>query len=386
MQKLILIFILLFSNCDMFQTTGFQNANKNPSRISLKITPRLGSFFPAFQKLEYPENEINPLFANLRAESNSICKMLYKQETFNLKKVKSYTNLGFIGPVEEKIYDDTVKRIIAGCWNFYQMNDIKPERDFEHLKFILPDKKKNCFSVGFMQPYIMHSILDCETLTMLDMDWKILDGHSQILEGFKNNKFETETSGLKFIESLKLNWIVGKKFQAEPIVNIDDLCKDNNKLCINYLLNFQKKFNNLKEINLNLSTIHEANIKPQNGHISIIFVSNAFENYYTKPRNFEYMIQYLNSSLLENDSVYFIYHVGGRPSYGIYQIQKKNNQLEYSTICKDEYRYTPPKEDVEIYQIYFDYIKGMKKSKKACSSIQFTQNISEDKKIKNFQK
>lgn len=374
MQKIVFFFIFFGIGCNLSNLNGPSQVEKilpNSPLIRLVITPRLGSYFPIFQKLEYTNEEIPPIWETMQPESDQVCKMLYHQAKFDKKFVDNHTKLGFTGPVKEKIYLDTVRRIIAGCWNFYQMNDIKPEKDFEHIAKLYPDKKKDCYSVGFMQPYIMHTILGCNKLTMLDMDWRIMYGHSQILKGFQENKFQNETTARDFLKTLKLGWIVGPKFQANPSVSLDDLCLPfTKKECLSRLLEFQKKFTKLEKIHLYLSTIHEANLKPEEGSMSVVFLSNAFEDYYTKSKDFQHMMSYLKTNLNEGEQVNFIYHVGGRANYGIYETKKVAEKLEVNTVCKDQYYFYPIADGREKYIIHFDRLKENKPAKQTCTNVQ----------------
>ncbi len=382
MQKILYFFIFLLFSCN-FSTSPTTSHLKDPEissphslpLIQMLISPRLGSYFPTFEKLLYTDTDILPLLDSMQEKSDKVCKMLYSQTKFDKQYVENYTKLGFTGPVKEKIYLDTVKRIIAGCWNFYQMNDLKPEKDFEHIANLYPDTKKDCYSVGFMQPYIMHNIIGCNKLTMLDMDWRILHGHSQILKGFQEQQFANETSAQEFLKTLRLGWIVGTKFHPNPSVSLDDLCLPfSKKDCLNHLVNFQKKFQSIQKINLYLSTIHEANLRPEKDSMSIVFLSNAFEDYYTKHREFNIMMDYLKTNLEENEKVSFIYHVGGRYNYGIYETKKKSDKLEVSAICKDQYYFFPITEGREKYTIHFDRLKDLKPAKQTCTNVQVSAN------------
>jgi hypothetical protein len=382
MQKFNYFFVFLILGCNLsyapttphLKDSDIPNPQTIP-QIQMLISPRLGSYFPNFEKLQYTNSEILPLLDSMQEKSDKVCKMLYNQAKFDKQYVESYTKLGFTGPVKEKFYLNTVKRIIAGCWNFYQMNDLKPEKDFEHIKNLYSDKIKDCYSVGFMQPYIMHNTIGCNKLTMLDMDWRILHGHSQILKGFQENQFSDETTAQEFLKTLRLGWIVGTKFHSNPSVSIDDLCLPlSKKDCLNHLVSFQKKFKSIQKIHLYLSTIHEANLRPEKGSMSIVFLSNAFEDYYTKHREFNIMMDYLKTNLEESETVSFIYHVGGRHNYGIYETKKKSEKLEVSAICKDQYYFFPITEGREKYTIHFDRLKELKPAKQTCTNVQVSAN------------
>lgn len=332
-------------------------------------------YFPVLEK-DYFNEEVFTALESIRDISNETCEMIYSMKPYSKEKIKVYTNIELGSPITSKFYLHTFRRLIAGCWNFFQMNDISPDKDFEYVKNLYPNAKFDCYSVGFLQPYIMHSKLDCENLYLLDIDLRIIEGHSQLLKWFHENKMQTEQDILNNIKELNIGWIAQyKTFNAKTSVNLQSLCPKNYEMCLKELLNFQKKYNQLKKISLYASAIHEANLFPQDSKISIVYLSNAFEDYYTKKKEFDFLIKRLEEELKPNQKVVFIYHNGGRHLFGVYEVTKLETDLDISTICRDKYLFYPEEEERTYYNIHFDRLKNLKTSGKYCSPNQIQSQL-----------
>jgi len=357
--------------------------NRKPS-LKLYASEKMRNYFPILSK-DYEGQEVFEGLSSIREIGDLTCEMIYSMRKYDKDEIKKFTNIELGSPITSKFYLHTFRRMIAGCWNFYQMNDISPDKDFEYLKKQYPNQKFNCYSVGFLQPYIMHSILDCDTLTLLDIDIRIIEAHAQLVKFFHEGKMATPEEVKKNLESLKISWIAQyRNFQAQTPVNIRVLCPRNMEMCLEKLVIFQEKYNHLKELNLYASAIHEANLIPKKDHISVVFVSNAFEDYYTRRKEFDYLMKNLEQNLEVGQKVIFIYHNGGRHLFGVYEVMKKldeDESLEVTVLCRDKYLFYPEEEDRTYYNIHFDRLRGLKTTEKYCSSQQAISQIT--KKTEN---
>lgn len=336
-------------------------------KLELIASEKMQMYFPILEKT-YLEEEVFSALDSIRDISNETCEMIYSMRPYDKERIKAYTNIELGSPLTSKFYLHTFRRIIAGCWNFFQMNDISPNKDFEYVKNLYPNAKFDCYSVGFLQPYIMHSKLGCENLYLLDIDLRIIEGHAQLLKFFHENKMQNEEEVLNNIKQLNVGWIAQYKiFNAKTNVTLNSLCPKNYEMCLQELLNFQKKYTQLKKVSLYASALHEANLLPENSKISVVYLSNAFEDYYTKKKEFDFMMKRLEEELKENQKIVFIYHNGGRHLFGVYEVTKVNNELEISSSCRDRYLFYPEEEERTYYNIHFDRLKNLKASGKYCS-------------------
>jgi hypothetical protein len=369
-----LLTLWFFSNC--VQGPGMEAVPaggiglKNPD-ISLNASERMRTYFEFLQK-DYIGPEVFEVLSALREPGNQTCEMIYSRMPYEKEEIKKFTNIELGSPIKTKFYLRTLRRIIAGCWNFFQMNDISPDKDFEYIKNQYPNAKFNCYSVGFMQPYIMHSILDCETLSLLDIDIRILEGHAQLVKGFHEGKLQTKEEIKEYLQGLKLGWIAQHRpFQSETPVNLQVFCPRDPEMCLENLVTFQRKYKSLKKLNFYASALHEANMVPEQEKVSVVFLSNAFEDYYTKRKEFDSLMERLESELGIGQKIVFINHNGGRHLFGVYEVERKEDTgLQVNAICRDRYLFYPEEEGRTYYNIHLDRWKGLKVSGKSCSTRQ----------------
>ncbi len=336
-------------------------------KLELIASDKMRLYFPVLEK-DYSEQEVFSALESIRDISNETCQMIYSMVPYDKEKIKTYTNIELGSPITSKFYLHTFRRIIVGCWNFFQMNDVSPDKDFEYIKNLYPNARFDCYSVGFLQPYIMHSKLNCENLYLLDIDLRIIEGHAQLLKFFHEDKMQTEEDVLNNFKELNIGWIAQyKTFNAKTNISLQSLCPKNYEMCLQELLNFQRKYTKLKKITLYASALHEANLFPEDSKISVVYLSNALEDYYTKKKEFDFMMKRLEEELQTNQKILFIYHNGGRHLFGVYEVTKLENELDITSSCRDRYLFYPEEEERTYYNIHFDRLKNLKTSGKYCS-------------------
>jgi hypothetical protein len=360
MQQIVfcLIFLLSFF-CYKCQTTK-ENLPKNRVPIFFQVSNEHKAFFVDLAKNDYSENEITEIFQKRKELARTVCEMIYGQKKYSKEIVTQFITPESFTKDPFKTWGHPVPKLIAGCWNFFKLNDVHPNRDFALLKKIYPNEAKDCFTVGFMQAYLMHNTLGCKNLVMLDFDWKILEGHKQILDIFHNKGFDSEDKILPSLSLLKLGWIArfdGKPMEAETKTDLNSLCfAEHHPMCKLILLDFQKNFLNLDSIILRLSALHDSNFKMNTNHTKVIYLSNAIDDIYTNRQQFDHMITETANALLPNQKAIFVHHAAGRSLFGIYELNKVSDKPEIKTVCKDKYLTTPVESITSEYRTHFEKV------------------------------
>jgi len=315
------------------------------------------------EKETYTEEEIPLILDRFRNASSEVCKMVHKKIKYNSEKVYQYINKDSFSAPPFKTWDTPLPKLIAGCWNFFKLNDIRPDIDFKLVSKLYPAHKKECFSVGFMQPYIMHAVLGCEKVVMLDIDWRIMDGHYQLLTQFKNKAMTDKSMIDASIPKLKIGWIArfdNKPMEESVVPAMDHICfKHRQKECYEYLSTFQNTFSLVKEFELQVSHLHGSKFNFIKERMPVIFLSNAIEDLYTSRDQFMELMDRTANALPAGSSALFIHHTAGRPQFGIYELVKKVDSFEILTICKDPYMSSPVGEAYP-YRTHFEKITKTK--------------------------
>jgi hypothetical protein len=183
-----------------------------------------------------------------------------------------------------------IPKLIVGCWNFFRLNDVRPNLDFTLAKKYYPTEKKDCYTVGFLQAYLMHSILGCNSITMIDIDWRILEAHYHLTQLYQSKKMLSEPSLLEGLKTLTVNWVA--KFNNQPMekitkASLDTFCfYEHHKMCKENLLKFQEDFFKLDSIFLRLSALHNFSYKNKEPNTKVIYLSNAIDDLYTNKSQF----------------------------------------------------------------------------------------------------
>lgn len=290
----------------------------------------------------YDENSAKQLFMKMEKKSEDVCNILYKNKKYDLETLRSYIREFSLKKKEnEKWYDRLIPSLYAGCFNFFQMNDIKVKKTFLNVSEKISGKK-DCYSVGFMQPYIMHSILNCSTLTMLDMNWKILFGHLEMYHLLRNEGIRMSEEGKidpDTISTIPVSWtaVFGPKPRPREVnVNIHSFCSQGDlEDCSESLIAYQNMLNQLDRIELQLSTLTYSDIRVKTENTVVVYLSNAIDPEYTTFSQFKIFLDRLSKNLYPNQKAYLIYQAGGMSLSAIYLIEKHVDETVLSTVCRD---------------------------------------------------
>ncbi|MCB1178816.1 MAG: hypothetical protein KDK36_14620 [Leptospiraceae bacterium] len=359
------IFILLFIfGCSLPETKKDIGELLN---VSLLVSGVHQNYYVDISNSFIPQEELNILFPLMKEHSDPVCEKVWGQKSHNIEVVHQFLNKDIFGKKPFDSWHHPLPKLIAGCWNFYKMNDKDPDHDFKLAESFYPEVKKDCFSVGFMQPYFMSNILGCERITVVDIDWRIHYGHFQLLNLFKQKAFLNSEMVEDSISLMDIGWVAfDNKIKSKVPSNIGLYCKTFHKeLCENTLLGFQNSIQKEKEFRLMLSSLHEANYKKLENTISVIYFSNALEALYTSKEEFNKIYNSISDSLKNSEKAVLIFHAGGRTAFGIYEMEKIGDKSELKTICKDKYTATAQGNTEITYKTYLDY-KSSTKNPASC--------------------
>ncbi len=359
----------------VFCKTATENKTKETIPVFFQVSEEHQNYFLDLPKNTFDEKEMEKLFLDRSEISNEVCEMVYGKKSYDKKKVYSFIRETSFSKPPFQSWGHPLPKLISGCWNFFRLNDVKPNLDFELIKKIYPTEKKDCYSVGFLQIYLMHSILGCNTVTMIDIDWRILEAHSKLIQLYQKKKLDIEENLLAALKTLKVNWVArfdNKPMEKEIQANLDTFCYYlHHELCKTQLLKFQKDFLNLETIYLQLSSLHDFSYKQKSPNTKIIYLSNAIDDLYTSKDQFKKMIQSIYDNLVPKQKVIFIHHSAGWSFFGVYEMVKLESAPNLRTVCKDVYKTTPAAgiDSAVPYITHFERWDGIEKAKVTCESL-----------------
>lgn len=360
----------------------FIDPGANPSTIELLVSGQHRADFAVFtdnpgteKNADSPAQaplilqdaaEIDAIFQTLERQSDAYCNALFTQNKFQDRDLELISGIRRSQYVRHR-HPDSLYSLRAGCRNFYEMNDFRPDRDFALVRAAYPGARFDCYSVGLLQPYIMQQILGCRRLTFIDINWRILNFHREIMQRTRSGAFtrpESVDHDLKGIE-LKFPALHTQPTRIRPAA-VNHLCRPiQHKFCRKVLPDFQSEFQRLPPARLrfNLSTLHEgsylshASLATDDNEndsaggegagarpvVRVIYLSNAIEESYTSRSEFLQLLRNLSdranaASGDEEVTDVLIHHVGGWKLFGVYELRHyPGRETQLRTVCKDAY-------------------------------------------------
>jgi len=316
--------------------------------MHLVVSPKFREIFPHLQA-SYQQSAMQALFADMSKRSDRVCRLLHDKIPGRFEVFKTFSP-----ELWTPKFNALLSEIIAGCYNFFTMNDLAANLALEKVAGYFPGKK-DCYAVGFVQIYMMHSILNCNKLGMIDVDWRILHLQQQALAQFAEGK------PLNF-KNLDVRWSANfgdneKIRPRESGLTADSFCYHQNRpACRVAFQKFQQLFGGIRQIEMQLSFLHDIRLQPLS-ETSVVYVSNAVDPGYTKKEQFDTMLQNLARVQDKDHKTAIVYHGGGSHQFAIYQVsQSEKGDIVVDTKCRDDlewskyYRDRPGKK----YQTYFD--------------------------------
>lgn len=344
-------------------------------QITIHISETHLKVFNDLEKKIYSSTEAAAVLATMSEKGNRFCDDKPAEKT----GAQTFLKAGGAAELAAEWPKSNYAAMVLGCRNWYTMSDMAVANDFIRINAESANTGRpafDCYSVGFLQPYIMAANLNCNRLNIVDADFRIIKAHVDFLNLIKNKP----TANIRaLVSELKFSFAAGGPAQQHATdgpLTIADLCGKNSEThCLHYLMTFVEKFSKIKEINLILSPLHEFRFLPDKQRaVSVFYTSNAFDPNFTTEKQFE-EFRTESGKIAEDTARLIIYHQSEEKSFGIYKL---NKTLPVSTVCADKYRnvvasrYSPnrcryfPGKTTE-YDTYFDKISVNHQIKKYCS-------------------
>lgn len=337
------------------------SAPATPAVLEMQVSERLFNHLVPITERTYAEKALPTLFKKLRETGDTYCAMAHELAPDDLELASTYIHKRRVSDYLAEC-GECAENIMMGCWNFYEMNDRTPDRDMRLVGHLRPEPRGyECYGTGMIQPYMMHAILGCDSLTFLDWSWRIQDAHWQLLRLLRNQDLTDDTLERK-MRKLQLGWSAARgKFRNQPTQDgrLAFFCNGSEKrpLCAETLLTFQDRFDRLSALRLELAALHDGNILTSD-RTKVFFFSNALEREYTSPRQFAQLKDNIEAAVLPGGRAILIHHVGGWPEFGLYEITRDTaGTLSLTTLCRDDYKTTGKRKD-PTYDIALDTLSS----------------------------
>ncbi len=308
----------------------------------LTVTPEHQTFLSDIEDDSYKNARIGRLFGTLETNGDAICEMMFQMRPYDETAAKKFSGtLDFRKDPEEKWYNNVLPTMLAGCFNFFKMNDRGVHKSFGLIEELYPESK-DCFTVGFTQYYMMFQQMRCKRFVALDIDWRILKAHYDFQTIVRANT--TGADALTMLKTLELGWVA--HFDARPpkreaVRNEVSLCMETEKVhCLSAFEHYAAQ-KEIPRTELMLGFIHDANLAPRSGDVSVIFASNALDWEYTNREQFGKLLETANRELRPGKKIAIVYQAGDSEDIAIYELAKDEDGLYTSTLrCRDNLRWS----------------------------------------------
>jgi hypothetical protein len=312
------------------------------SRAGLTVTPEHQSYLTGIDDDYYGNSSIHKLFTRLQADGDKICQMIYETAPYDEAVAKRFSaELDFRKKPKQKWYDNVRASLIAGCFNFYKMNDRGVHNVFKIIEGMYP-VSKDCFTVGFSQFYIMRQEMNCARAVAIDADWRILKAHYDFQEKVRSKR--PEDTALSILKSLEIGWVAHFDMMPVPretVQNEINFCMQTERShCLRSFEHFVAQ-PEIARTELLLGFIHDARIAPKNNDISIVFTSNALDGDYTSQEQFEKLTTGIRDYLPRGKRIAMVYQAGDSEDIAVYELEKTEEDTMRITIrCRDNLRWS----------------------------------------------
>lgn len=298
MKRLILSLILLVY-CKQVPVPPPEPPPKKPFEVNLSISESHQKVFKLDSK-EYKNFESFFVFNRMKEHTKGVCIGRHIIPGFNW----------------------VVSALMNGCLNFYMMNDLGANQSFEYV-FTKAKMNKDCYTVGFSQLYLMNESAKCNSLSVIDIDWRIIYTHYQMM---LYSKKEFQIFNEMDLGNLK--------------PSIHQFCERHDMpSCKKAFASFFANYKKLDSVNLQLGFLHEFKFR-NTGNDIVLYVSNAIDPEYTNQKQFDKLIENIFNAITRQDA-YIIYHTGGGHEYAIYKLFKFNEAKRIVTVCRDYLVWAP---------------------------------------------
>lgn len=335
-------------------------------RALLRVTPEHQGFLRDIESETFSNGGISKLFATLEIHGDEICNMIFENAEYNEEIAKKFSaTLNFRKPAKQKWYNNVLPSLIAGCFNFFKMNDRGVHNIFRLLEALYPEAK-DCYTVGFAQYYMMYQEMQCDHLVAIDADWRILKAHYDFHELVRNKAPEADTISL--LRGIDLGWIAHfdvKPPHREQVQNEVTFCMATEREHCLRSFDFFTSLPKIRKTELQLGFIHDARFAPRSADLSIIFMSNALDWEYTSKEQFEKLYRSMHEYLAPGKKVAIVYQAGDSEDIAVYELAKSDDdQLNISIRCRDILRWSDRYQKVlrgKSFDTWFDELLDRRK-------------------------
>lgn len=317
-------------------------------KVTLLLSGEMQQIFPHLADKQYSGEILKSAFHRMNSESNKICNMLTGRYPTDEVFKSAFSPTLFSGR-----YSKHLTGLIAGCHNYFKMNDVELHKVITKIASVYPLTEKVCYSVGFSQVYLLAAGIRCQKITAIDIDWRILWAHFQVMESLL-------IKGRIDFELLHIGWsadFAGQVKELEPRIGVNTFCYAlDAPACTSAFKAFPTL--GVKQINLQLGHLHQVAISPTTAMV-VLYVSNALDPDYTKPDQFEMLLENIRKSISYYQKILIVYHSGGNNQFSMYEaaIYHPEAHLQVTTVCRDNLTWSSayPTRG-QPYQTYLDKI------------------------------
>jgi hypothetical protein len=311
------------------------------SHATLRVTPEHRNFLNEIGSRSYSNNSINRLFMRLDEKGNKICDMIFQYAEYDEALAKEFSStLDFHKKKNQMWYNNILPSLIAGCANFYKMNDRGVHNVFRILETLYPEDK-DCFTVGFTQYYMMLQEMRCGRVVSADADWRILKAHYDFQELVRSKA--PDADALSLLKSIPLHWVAHFDFipQLEEEIGAHTFCTPTErKNCMRSFEHFIS-LPEIKRTELMLGFIHDSQFTPKDKNVSVIFMSNALDWEYTTIEQFDKLHASTREYLAVGQKIAIVYQAGDSEDIVVYELAKTDSdELNISIRCRDNIRWS----------------------------------------------
>lgn len=308
----------------------------------LTVTPEHQSYLNNIDDASYKGAKIGRLFASLETNGDEICEMMFQVRPYDDRAAKEFSStLDFRKDPEEKWYNNVLPTMLAGCFNFFKMNDRGVHKSFALIEELYPGAK-DCFTVGFTQYYMMYQQMRCKRLVVLDIDWRILKAHYDFQTVVRASP--PGSDALALLKTLELGWVAHfdtRPPKREAVRNEVSLCMETEKAHCLSAFDYYVAQREIPKTELLLGFIHDASLAPRSGDVSVIFASNALDWEYTSREQFSKLLVTAHRELRHGKKIAIVYQAGDSEDIAVYELAKDDDGHFTSTLrCRDNLRWS----------------------------------------------
>lgn len=308
----------------------------------LQVTPEHQNFIAPVGDSSYRNSSIGKLFHRLEEKGDVICEMMFQMRPYDEAVAKEFSKtLDFRKDPEEKWYNNVLPTMLAGCFNFFKMNDRGVHKSFALIEELYPEAK-DCYTVGFTQFYMMFQQMRCKRFAAIDIDWRILKAHYDFHRLVRADKQQTDA--LTLLQRLELGWVAHfdmRPPKREQVKNEVSLCMETEKVHCRSAFDHFVSQQQLPKTELVLGFIHDANLAPREGDVSVVFASNALDWEYTSREQFNKLLESARGSLGKREKIAIVYQAGDSEDIAVYELATNEEGVFTATVrCRDNLRWS----------------------------------------------